>query len=67
MGVFEDVQKFLKAHRACGEVTGGAQPPTREGYRLRLTCPCGAEFDRYVTPEVARYDLIHSSLLAIPN
>ena len=26
MGVFDDIQKFIEAHRPCGEVTGRAQP-----------------------------------------
>jgi hypothetical protein len=46
MGAYEDVPKFLKAHCPCDDVTGGAQPPTRDGYRLWLACVCGAKFDR---------------------
>jgi hypothetical protein len=67
MGVFDDIQKFIEAHRPCGEVTGRAQPPTSDGYRVWVVCICGDILDRWVTPEAARYDLIHSNLLALPN
>ena len=67
MGVFEDVQRFIEAHARCGQVTRVAYPPTANGYRIMVKCPCGAVFDRWVTPEAARHDLIHSSLLASTN
>ena len=67
MGVFDDIQKFIAAHRPCGEVTGRAHPPTSNGYRIWVVCTCGDILDRWVTPEAARYDLIHSNLLALPN
>jgi len=67
MGVFEDVQRFIEAHARCGEVTRMAQPPTARGYRIVVTCACGEVFERWVTPEAARHDLIHSSLLANSN
>jgi hypothetical protein len=67
MGVYEDVQRFIAAHAACGEVARTAEPPTAQGYRIVVTCPCGEVFDRWVTPEAARHDLIHSSLLASAN
>ena len=67
MGVYEDVQRFIAAHAACGEVARTAEPPTAQGYRIVVTCRCGEVFDRWVTPEAARHDLIHSSLLASAN
>ena len=67
MGVYEDVQKFIAAHAACGEVSRVAEPPTAHGYRIMVTCCCGEAFERWVTPEAARHDLIHSSLLASAN
>ena len=67
MGIFEEIQKFVEDHRPCGEVTGRAQPPTVDGYRVRMVCTCGDMYDRWVTPEAARRDLIFSSLLVLPN
>jgi hypothetical protein len=67
MGVYEDLQRFIAAHEQCGEVTRTAQPPTPKGYRIKVACPCGDVFERWVTPEAARYDLVHSSLLASSN
>jgi hypothetical protein len=66
-GVFDDIQRFIEAHRPCGEVTGRAHPPTSKGYRVWVVCSCGDILDRFVTPEAARHDLIYSNLLALPN
>jgi hypothetical protein len=66
-GVFADVQRFIEAHAVCGHVTRIAHPPTASGYRIKVACVCGEVFDRWVTPEAARHDLIHSSLLACSN
>ena len=64
MGIYPEVQRFLQAHRDCGEVTKEAGRPTVDGYRIYVACPCGAILDRWVTPAAARHDLVHSSLLA---
>jgi hypothetical protein len=66
-GVFADVQRFIDDHAACGPVTRIAHPPTASGYRIKVMCACGEVFDRWVTPEAARHDLIHSNLLACSN
>ena len=68
MGIYPEVQRFLETHRdCCGEVTKEAGRPTADGYRIYVACPCGAVLDRWVTPEAARHDLVHSSLLAGRN
>ena len=67
MGIYPEVQRFLEAHRECGEATKEAGRPTVDGYRIHVACPCGAVLDRWVTPEAARHDLVHSSLLAGRN
>jgi hypothetical protein len=41
--------------------------PTPAGYRLRITCSCGALFERWVTPEAAEFDLLRSRLLTSQN
>jgi len=38
-----------------------------DGYRVRLLCPCGAVFSRWVTPEIAEHDLLRSGLPAFEN
>ncbi len=66
-GVFRDLEEFVTAHRACASLTGGADAPTPDGYRLWVTCLCGEIFERWVTPEAAEYDLVRSRLPAFPN
>jgi hypothetical protein len=66
-GVFGDVEEFVAAHRGCGALGGGADVPTPAGYRLRITCSCGALFERWVTPEAAEFDLLRSRLLTSQN
>jgi hypothetical protein len=67
MGIFPEVQRFLEAHRECGEVTKEAGRPSPKGYRIHVACPCGAVLDRWVTPAAARHDLVHTNLLATRN
>jgi hypothetical protein len=66
-GAFRDLEEFVSAHRTCGTLTGDADAPTPDGYRLWVTCSCGAFFERWVTPEAAEYDLLRSRLLASQN
>jgi hypothetical protein len=65
--MFEEIELFVTAHRACGELTSDVGEITENGYRLQLACSCGATFERWVTPEIADEDLIRSGLLASPN
>jgi hypothetical protein len=67
MSVYNEIQQFIETHRGCGKVTGQIQPPTSDGYSVSVSCACGEEFSRWVTPEAARYDLIFSTLLCSPN
>jgi hypothetical protein len=67
MGVFGEVQQFLKEHQDCGEVTKEAGRPSSDGYQIHVACPCGAVLDRWVTPAAARHDLVHTNLLACRN
>jgi hypothetical protein len=46
---------------------GGVGPETESDYRLLVTCGCGVEFKRWVTPEEADEDLLRSALLAFEN
>ena len=67
MGVYTELRGFVQAHRACGVLRGGADPETSAGYCLWVTCPCGACFERWVTPADAEADLLRSELLAFEN
>jgi hypothetical protein len=67
VGVFAEVEAFVARHNACGELTGGPEPLTPCGYRLRLACRCGVTLERWITAEIAEDDLLRSRLLAFPN
>jgi len=67
MGVYAELRGFVLAHRSCGQLRGNADPETPSGYRVWITCPCGARFERRVTPEDAEADLLRSALLAFEN
>jgi hypothetical protein len=42
------IEAFVIQHAECGEVEGVSTPATAEGYRLVLTCVCGAELDSWI-------------------
>jgi hypothetical protein len=65
--MFRDLGQFVTAHRPCGGLTSDVGALTGAGYRIQLACSCGAEFGRWVTPDVADRDLLRSRLLAFPN
>jgi hypothetical protein len=65
--MFEELERFVTAHRGCGELTSDVGEIIESGYRLQLTYSCGAIFERCVTPEEADGDLLRSCLLAFPN
>ena len=67
MGIYPELQRFLEVHRDCGEVTKEAGRPSVDGYLIHVACPCGAVLDRWVTPEDARHDLVHTTLLSGRN
>jgi len=67
MGVYAELRGFVQAHRGCGLLRGDAERPTPWGYRLWVTCPCGARLERWVTPRDAEADLLRSALLAFEN
>ena len=68
-GVYGALIRFRREHAACGRVqVDMPQPPSASGYELRACCDgCGALLQRWVTPELARLDLIFSSLLCSSN
>lgn len=68
MGTYDEIERFVAMHRGCGgKITGKIDTPTADGYAVNVTCACGKVLSRYVTPEIAREDLIFSTLLCSPN
>jgi hypothetical protein len=66
--MFEDLARFVTAHRGCGELVGDVGEISKGGgYTFRIVCSCGASFERWVTPEIADEDLLRSRLLAFPG
>jgi len=53
-----DLREFISDHRPHGSLTADATEPAWNGYLLTVACPCGVEFERWVTPEEADTDLI---------
>jgi hypothetical protein len=65
--MFEEVERFMTAHRPCGELTAAVDEPMETGYGLQVACSCGCVFEQWVTPEMADDDLLRSRLFAFPN
>ncbi len=65
MTLLPDLEDFCHDHRPHGTLIDDAIEPTRNGYRLIVTCPCGAVFKRWVTREDAAEDTLREHLLAI--
>jgi hypothetical protein len=61
MSVYSALEQFVRQHRRCGELIGDAGEPMPGGYRIWVSCPCGASFARWVTPEEAELDLASTS------
>jgi hypothetical protein len=67
MAVYRELRGFVLHHRRCGVLRGDADAPTATGYRLWITCPCGARFERWITPEDAEARRLHAVLKAFEN
>ena len=52
-----DLREFVTLHRAHGELRAVASPPTPNGYRLEVACPCHVVFERWVVPDDAAIDM----------
>jgi hypothetical protein len=57
MTVTEDAAAFVREHREHGQLLGDATEPMENGYQVTISCPCGAVFIRWVTPDDAAIDL----------
>jgi len=58
-----DLESFVYDHRSHGSLTADATEPAWNGYLLTVACPCEVVFARWVTPEDAKFDLLHSAQL----
>jgi hypothetical protein len=52
-----DLREFVALHRPHGELRAIASPPTPNGYRLEVACPCRAVFERWVFRDDAAIDM----------
>ena len=57
MTISADLKTFVTYHQPHGQLTGDADEPTPTGYRLWISCACGATFERWVFPGDAEEDL----------
>ena len=57
MSITDDVEEFIRLHRAHGQLVGDATEPTLTGYRVTIVCPCGVTFVRHVSAGEAAIDL----------
>jgi hypothetical protein len=67
MGVYAELRGFVLAHRSCGVLRGNRDQETAAGYRLRIACPCGARFERWLASDDAEADRLRSALLAFED
>jgi hypothetical protein len=56
--LLEDLREFVALHRAHGELHAKAGESTPNGYRLKVACPCGVVFERWVASGDAAIDLV---------
>jgi hypothetical protein len=54
----EALERFVGVHRECGQLVGNATEPEVAGYLVWIRCPCGARFERWVTPSAAALDVL---------
>jgi hypothetical protein len=69
-GVYRQLQSFMRVHEGCGPnavAVAAVPPPGSEGYNLSACCDCGATFERWVSAEDARHDMIFTTLLVSWN
>ena len=67
MGVSAELRGFVLVHRACGVLRGNRDQESPAGYRLWVTCPCGARFERWLAAGDAETELLRSALLAFED
>jgi hypothetical protein len=64
MAAYQELRGFVLTHRACGVLRGHREQESPEGYRLCVTCPCGARFERWLAADDADTDRLRAALEA---
>ena len=67
MRTYCDLEEFAQTHCPHGDLTYWTTPPTPKGYQVRVACPFGVIFERWVLPQDAAKNLLHSQLPAFPS
>jgi hypothetical protein len=67
MPLTADLEFFLGGHREHGGLLPHFGPATANGCRLKVGCPCGLTFERWVTPLDAVEDILAHQLRADRN
>ncbi len=52
--MFAELEEFVAARRACGNLAGDLRELTETGYQVRLICCCGASFESFYPSKLAR-------------
>ena len=58
MTVLDELEEFINHHRPHAGMSDDATERAWNGYLLTVACPCRVVFERWVTPEDARDDLL---------
>ena len=64
MTLFGELEEFVHNHRPHGELTWWTTTPTPQGYEVKVACPCGVTFERWVLPWDAAEDLLTEAINA---
>lgn len=64
MTISQEIEAFVAMHSRHGNMSSEISDPEPSGYTVIIICQCGERFERWVTPEAARRDLVFSSLIA---
>jgi hypothetical protein len=57
------LREFVVRHRPHGQLTADASEPQPDGYMLRVYCPCGVWYMRWMVPAEAARDVVLTELL----
>ncbi len=64
---FHALGQFLRAPRACGDLTRELGQPLASRDRVRIAYACGVVFERWVTLKMSERDVLPSALTAFPK
>jgi hypothetical protein len=70
MTITADLDHFAAGHRPHGRLTAETGALTPNGYRLRVACPCGVTFERWITltpPRTKGWEKTSSPKIFLPG